>query len=119
MFPNAALLAPAALMTLLAWFTAVIHRAVISDLQHAGLQFPCPVRETDDVRDADQSGPARLWPHDPAHFFFSRARWNADDQGIASQGPAKTGLREQLGRARSRPSIYLPNRSPRKGHIPA
>jgi len=29
------------------------------------------------------AGLARLWPHDRAHQFFSRARWNADDLGLA------------------------------------
>lgn len=30
------------------------------------------------------SGLARLGPHDQAHSFFSRARWNADDLGLAA-----------------------------------
>ena len=29
------------------------------------------------------AGLSRLWPHDRAHWFFSRARWNADDLGLA------------------------------------
>src|SRR6266576_339676 len=29
------------------------------------------------------AGLSRLWPHDRAHQFFSRARWNADDLGLA------------------------------------
>jgi hypothetical protein len=29
------------------------------------------------------AGLARLWPHDRAHSFFSRARWNAGDLGLA------------------------------------
>jgi hypothetical protein len=29
------------------------------------------------------AGLARLWPHDRAHWFFSRARWNPDDLGLA------------------------------------
>ena len=27
---------------------------------------------------------SRVWPHDRAHWFFSRARWNADDLGLAA-----------------------------------
>ena len=29
------------------------------------------------------AGLSRLWPHDRAHWFFSRARWSADDLGLA------------------------------------
>ena len=29
------------------------------------------------------AGLSRIWPHDRAHFFFARARWNADDLGLA------------------------------------
>src|ERR1700739_5124157 len=25
----------------------------------------------------------RAWPHDRAHYFFARARWQADDLGLA------------------------------------
>ena len=30
------------------------------------------------------AGLSRVWPHDRAHWFFSRARWNADDLGLAA-----------------------------------
>ena len=30
------------------------------------------------------AGLARAWPHDRAHWFFSRARWSADDLGLAA-----------------------------------
>jgi DDE superfamily endonuclease len=29
------------------------------------------------------AGLARAWPHDRAHWFFARARWNPDDLGLA------------------------------------
>src|ERR1700722_14052579 len=29
------------------------------------------------------AGLARAWPHDRAHYFFARARWQADELGIA------------------------------------
>ena len=29
------------------------------------------------------AGLSRAWPHDRAHLFFSRARWSADDLGLA------------------------------------
>ena len=30
------------------------------------------------------AGLSRAWPHDRAHFFFARARWSADDLGLAA-----------------------------------
>ena len=32
------------------------------------------------------AGLARLWPHDRAHWFFSGARWSADELGLAVAG---------------------------------
>jgi SRSO17 transposase len=29
------------------------------------------------------AGLSRLWSHDRAHWFFARARWSADDLGLA------------------------------------
>jgi hypothetical protein len=31
-------------------------------------------------------GLSRLWPHDRAHYFFSRARWSPDELGLAAAG---------------------------------
>jgi SRSO17 transposase len=30
------------------------------------------------------AGLSRAWPHDRAHWFFRRARWSADDLGLAA-----------------------------------
>ena len=30
------------------------------------------------------AGLSRLWPHDRAHFFFARARWDPDALGLAA-----------------------------------
>src|SRR5277367_7145354 len=30
------------------------------------------------------AGMSRIWPHDRAHRFFSRARWNPDDLGLCA-----------------------------------
>src|SRR5262249_6559764 len=29
------------------------------------------------------AGLSRVWPHDRAHYFFARARWQADELGLA------------------------------------
>ena len=33
--------------------------------------------------DADRAGLSRQWSHDRAHQFFSRARWDPDELGLA------------------------------------
>jgi hypothetical protein len=40
------------------------------------------------------AGLARSWPHDRAHWFFSRARWDADALGLAAAllSPQRTPL---------------------------
>jgi hypothetical protein len=40
-------------------------------------------------------GLARLWPHDRAHWFFSRARWNAGDLGLAASQLTRQGLQAE------------------------
>ncbi|SRR6266566_10104084 len=30
-----------------------------------------------------RAGLARAWPHDRAHYFFARARWQVDELGLA------------------------------------
>ena len=39
------------------------------------------------------AGLSRAWPHDRAHWFFSRARWSADDLGLAAAKLVVTLLR--------------------------
>lgn len=83
MLPDAAAPAPASLMTLLAvfapLFTAPSFRtfAVLACgfLAQSGKRTVCGM--------LTGAGLSRLWPHDRAHYFFSRARWSPDDLGIA------------------------------------
>jgi DDE superfamily endonuclease len=82
MLPDAALPVPASLMTLLAWFaplfTAPSSRTftmlACGFLAQSGKRTVCGM--------LTGAGLSRLWPHDRAHYFFSRARWNPDDLGI-------------------------------------
>jgi hypothetical protein len=84
MLPDAASPGPASLMMLLAWFgslfTAPSFRAfcglACGFLAQAGRRTVCGM-----LAGARLS---RCWPHDRAHQFFSRARWNADDLGLAA-----------------------------------
>jgi hypothetical protein len=84
MLPDAALPVPASLMTLLAWFaplfTAPSFRTftmlACGFLGQSGKRTVCGM--------LTGAGLSRLWPHDRAHRFFSRARWNPDDLGICA-----------------------------------
>jgi hypothetical protein len=143
MLPDAAALpVPASLMTLLAVFSPLF--TVPSFRTFCGLACGFLAQSGKRTVCGMLIGAAlsRLWSHDRAHYFFSRARWNPDDLGIAvatlviallagdgeavevliddtlfrrrgkkvwaaswfhdgsAQGPAKNGVREQLGGAR-------------------
>jgi len=84
MLPDAAAPVPASLMRLLAvfasLFTAPSFRAftmlACGFLAQSGKRTVCGM--------LTGAGLSRLWPHDRAHSFFSRARWNPDDLGIAA-----------------------------------
>lgn len=81
MLPDAALPVPASLMTLLAvfspLFTASSFRAfsvlACGFLAQSGKRTVCVM--------LTGAGLSRIWPHDRAHYFFSRARWNPGKQG--------------------------------------
>ena len=74
---------PASLMTLLAvfcpLFTAPSFRTftglACGFLAQSGKRTVCGM--------LTGAGLSRIWPHDRAHYFFSFARWNPDDLGIA------------------------------------
>jgi hypothetical protein len=82
MLPDATVPVPASLMTLLAalspLFTAPSFRTFTAlacgFLAQSGKRTVCGM--------LTGAGLSRLWSHDRAHYFFSRARWNPDDLGI-------------------------------------
>ena len=83
MLPNATLPVPCSLMGLLTWlaplFTVPSFRTfrglACGFLAQAGRRTVCGMLAG--------AGLARSWPHDRAHQFFSRARWNPDEVGLA------------------------------------
>ena len=83
MLVDATVPVPASLMTLLAGlaplFTAPSFRTfcglACGFLAHTGKRTVCGM--------LTGAGLARAWPHDRAHWFFARARWCADDLGLA------------------------------------
>lgn len=84
MFPDGALPVPASLMTVMAvfapLFTAPSFRTFVmlscGFLAQSGKRTVCGM--------LTGAGLSRIWPHDRARNFFSRARWNPDDLGIAT-----------------------------------
>ena len=83
MLPDATLPVPASLASLLAvfgpLFTAPSFRTfcglACGFLSQAGKRTVCGMLAG--------AGLSRIWPHDRTHRFFARARWNADDLGLA------------------------------------
>src|SRR5260370_1704586 len=83
MLPDATLPVPASLASLLAvfgpLFTAPSFRTfcglACGFLSQAGKRTVCGMLAG--------AGLARIWPHDPAHRFFARARWSAHCLGLA------------------------------------
>jgi DDE superfamily endonuclease len=83
MLPDATLPAPSSLVNLLAvlfpLFTAPSFRTfcglACGFLAQTGKRTVCGM--------LTGAGLAQVWPHDRAHWFFSRARWNPDALGIA------------------------------------
>ena len=83
MLPDATLPVPASLMTLLTGFaplfTAPSFRTfcglACGFLAQSGKRTVCGMLAG--------AGLSRLWSHDRAHWFFSRARWDPDDLGLA------------------------------------
>jgi hypothetical protein len=83
MLPDVTLPLPASLASLLAafgpLFTAPSFRTfcglACGFLAQAGKRTVCGMLAG--------AGLSRAWPHDRAHWFFARARWNPDDLGLA------------------------------------
>ncbi len=83
MFPDAALPVPASLMTLLAVFSPLFTAPSFRTFAMLACGFLAQPGKRTVCGMLTGAGLSRLWPHDRAHCFFSRARWNPDDLGIA------------------------------------
>jgi DDE superfamily endonuclease len=82
MLPDAA--APASLMTLLAAFAPLFTAPSFRTFTGLACGFLAQGGKRTVCGMLSGAGLARLWPHDRAHSFFSRARWNAGDLGLAA-----------------------------------
>jgi DDE superfamily endonuclease len=84
MLPDAALPVPASLMTLLACFSPLFTAPSFRTFTGLACGFLAQSGKRTVCGMLTGAGLSRAWPHDRAHCFFSRARWNPDDLGIAA-----------------------------------
>jgi hypothetical protein len=82
MLPDAAV--PASLMTLLAAFSPLFTAPSFRTFSGLACGFLAQSGRRTVCGMLTGAGLSRLWPHDRAHSFFSRARWNPDDLGISA-----------------------------------
>ncbi len=83
MLPDAALPVPASLMTLLAVFSPLFTAPSFRTFTGLACGFLAQSGKRTVCGMLTGAGLSRIWPHDRAHYFFSCARWNPDDLGIA------------------------------------
>jgi len=84
MLPGALLPVPASLMRLLAVFSPLFTVPSFRTFTMLACGFLAQAGKRTVCGMLTGAGLSRLWPHDRAHYFFSRARWNPDDLGIAA-----------------------------------
>jgi len=125
MLPDAVLPVPASLMTLLAVFSPLFTAPSFRTFTMLACGFLAQSGKRTVCGMLTGAGLSRLWSHDRAHCFFSRARWDPDELGIcaaklaialiASTGcgwPPRSTINAFAASARSRrESIRVPSRS--------
>jgi hypothetical protein len=84
MLPDATLQVPASLMTLLSFFAPLFTAPSFRTFCGLACGFLAQPGKRTVCGMLTGAGLSRLWPHDRAHYFFSRARWNPDDLGLAA-----------------------------------
>src|SRR6516225_2704825 len=84
MLPDSAVPVPASLMTLLAVFSSLFTAPSFRTFTALACGFLAQSGKRTGCGMLTGAGLSRLWSHDRAHYFFSRARWNPDDLGIAA-----------------------------------
>jgi DDE superfamily endonuclease len=76
--------APASLMTLLAVFAPLFTAPSFRTFTGLACGFLAQGGKRTVCGMLSGAGLSRLWPHDRAHWFFARARWDADALGLAA-----------------------------------
>ena len=83
MLPDVTLSVPGSLMSLLAVFSPLFTAPSFRTFCGLACGFLAQTGKRTVCGMLTGAGLARLWPHDRAHWFFARARWSADDLGLA------------------------------------
>src|SRR5438128_2874496 len=84
MLPDATLPVPASVMNVLAVFAPLFTAPSFRTFCGLACGFLAQTGRRTVCGMLTGAGLARLWPHDRAHWFFARARWSADDLGLAA-----------------------------------
>ena len=84
MLPDATLPVPASLLTLLTGFAPMFTAPSLRTFTMLACGFVAQTGKRTVCGMLSGAGLARLWSHDRAHWFFSGARWNPDDLGLAA-----------------------------------
>jgi hypothetical protein len=84
MLPDAVLPVPASLMTLLAVFSPLFTAPSFRTFTMLACGFLAQSGKRTVCGMLTGAGLSRLWSHDRAHCFFSRARWDPDEMGICA-----------------------------------
>jgi len=84
MLPDAVLPVPASLMTLLAVFSPLFTAPSFRTFTMLACGFLAQSGKRTVCGMLTGAGLSRLWSHDRAHCFFSRARWDPDELGICA-----------------------------------
>jgi hypothetical protein len=82
--PDATLQVPASLMTLLSSFAPLFTAPSFRTFTMLACGFLAQPGKRTVCGMLSGAGLSRLWPHDRAHWFFSRARWDAGELGLAA-----------------------------------
>ncbi len=84
MLPSATLQVPASLLTLLSFFAPLFTAPSFRTFCGLACGFLAQPGKRTVCGMLSGAGLSRAWPHDRAHYFFARARWNPDDLGLAA-----------------------------------
>jgi hypothetical protein len=84
MLPDATLQVPASMMTLLSAFAPLFTAPSFRTFCGLACGFLAQPGKRTVCGMLMGAGLSRAWPHDRAHYFFSRARWNPDELGLAA-----------------------------------
>jgi SRSO17 transposase len=84
MLPDATLPLPGSLASVLACFASLFTAPSFRTFTMLACGFLVQTGKRTVCGMLAGAGLSRIWPHDRAHWFFARARWDPDDLGLAA-----------------------------------